>query len=234
MLKHYRAGLTKKRGYTRSVRATAHLLLASLTLWALPTRAGTTPEVKVDRRVQVVTTVYWLATEGKAFEGRVDKAYADRTKFYFHKLHAHPAFKYAKKLNDAGFTADQAIPWILSYSSLPELDPPPPRQGPPWGKVTEDDLNAFADALRDFASDTNFDAFLEQQSLRLIGQATRARQALEPVRDWPEHTQILVTPLVGTRTWTVTTEAETYIIVNPSGFESIGDLTGHLRELLAP
>lgn len=189
--------------------------------------AVSTVEVKVDRRVQAVTTIYWLVTKGKAFDGYVDKSYGDRTKYYFHRYHNHVAFDYARKLNDAGFTGEQAVRWILTHSTLPELEPTEESKKAAKQPVTEDDLSAFADSLRDFTVDTNFDAFLNQQSLPLFGQATRTKEALDGA-GVADGVQVLVTPLIGGQSYDVVTETGHYLVVNPYGYKTVAELRSAL------
>ena len=186
------------------------------------------PDVKVDRRVEVVTTIYFLITKGEAFDGYVDKSYGERTKYYFHRYNNHTAFHYARKLNEAGFDGEQAVRWVLTHSALPELKPTDESKKAAKHPITEDDLAAFSDALRDFAVDTNFDAFLSQQSLPLLGQATRTKEALEGA-ELGQDVQVLVTPLLGAESYDIVTETGHYIVLNPFGYKTIEELRSTLR-----
>ena len=81
----------------------------------------------------------------------------------------------------------------------------------------------FADSLRDFAVDTNFDSFLEQQSMRLTGFAAQARSAAgdEATAAILGDAQLLVAPLVGSLCRRVDVDSQHYVVLNPTAYATI-------------
>ncbi len=123
--------------------------------------------VRVDPRVEIVMTIFRLAGADEFNMENSASPYSKAIDSYFAAHTDHPAVKAVEKLraeHSIGFNAvpDLAVR-LKDFSSgefLVPIDPLPIGMDKRW---TPDGVRSFAALVRDFARDTNYAAFLEQQ-----------------------------------------------------------------------
>lgn len=142
------------------------LLFALLSAFAPPSIAAPFP-VRVDPRVEIVMTIFRLAGADEFNMESSASPYSKAIDAYFAPYKDHPAIKAVEKLRSEHSIGFNAVPDLAvrlkDYASgefLVPIDPLPVGMDSRW---TPDAARSFAALVRDFARDTNYAAFLEQQ-----------------------------------------------------------------------
>ncbi|MBY0113734.1 MAG: DUF4932 domain-containing protein [Phycisphaerales bacterium] len=157
----------------RAVSSALSILLAaflSLLCGPIPQVAAAEPApfpVRVDPRVEIVMTIFRLAGADEFNMENSVSPYSKAIDVYFASFKDHPAVKAVEKLRSEHSIGFNAVPDLAvrlkDYSSgdfLVPIDPLPVSMDKRW---TPDAARSFAALVRDFARDTNYAAFLEQQ-----------------------------------------------------------------------
>jgi hypothetical protein len=142
----------------------------AILLWPIPQAAASESApfpVRVDPRVEIVMTIFRLAGADEFNMENSASPYSKAIDSYFAAHKDHPAVKAVEKLRSEHSIGFNAVPDLAvrlkDYSSgefLVPIDPLPIGMDTRW---TPDAARAFAALVRDFARDTNYAAFLEQQ-----------------------------------------------------------------------
>lgn len=144
------------------------LLIPIILLFGLAERSVAAPfPVRVDPRVEIVMTIFRLAGADEFNMENSASSYSKAIDAYFAPYKDHPAIKAVEKLRSEHSIGFNAVPDLAvrlkDYSSgefLVPIDPLPIGMDKRW---TPDAARFFAALVRDFARDTNYAAFLEQQ-----------------------------------------------------------------------
>jgi hypothetical protein len=213
------------------------IILTSLLVLAAPTpgpqatpSTAATFEVTVDRRVELVTTVLWYASDGKAFQGPVQPDIPERLKFYFFRFQNHGAITLARQMFQRGWTGEGAVQWALELGATPELAAPTDRPRiqtvEVWSADEEEELRA---ALARFYRETNFDGYLQHLELNYLGLRVRVANLLVETQEPNVPDRVIVAPLVGERVLRRSEGGKRLILLNPVAFPRGSQL---LHELL--
>ncbi len=203
------------------------VLLAALALLAPQAGpAGKRIEVRADSRLLLITTALWLATDGKFYGEPVDPAYAQAVRNHFAPFRQHEGVTKAGTLLRRGFSYDAPVGWILHYGEPPELKEAAPLDPYHVGRAgSREALDGLAAALRSFARESDFAAFLGAQKERHDAFADRVRRVLDAegavkrleafFGEPRESYTLAIAPLIGPQNYGVHVGAHVFQVLNP-------------------
>ncbi|MBS1710051.1 MAG: DUF4932 domain-containing protein [Armatimonadetes bacterium] len=124
-------------------------------------------DVRVDPRIELLTTVFRLAGAGEYRMQSGESAYSKRVDTYFAKFKDHAAVKAAQRLREEYGVSFDAVPTLavhltdaISLGERIPFDMPPPRWDKRW---SPDAARAFVNDLKAFVKDTDYAKFLAQE-----------------------------------------------------------------------
>jgi len=146
-------------------------------------------EIRVDPRVELMSIIFHFAGHPEYDQCQIPSYKTDAHQ-HFAPFQEHEVFLFARELrNRCGVSFDAVMSLAVHLTDAETLseklpfDPPPPTLDKRW---TTHDARKFRELARDFAQQSNFAAFLEQQSA-LYAKAQRQMQTLletEARLDW--------------------------------------------------
>jgi hypothetical protein len=143
-------------------------MLGSLLLALLASSAQDAVPVRVDARVELLTLVFRLIGANEYAQPAAESPYARAADEWFGPARDHEVFRLAERLREEQGIGFNAVPSLAVHLTQPPelalrlvLEPWPERLDERWQGV---DLDAFLEALRSFAADTDFLAFLEEHA----------------------------------------------------------------------
>lgn len=144
--------------------------------------------ISVDRRVELISIVFRLAGHPEYGKCRLQD-YAKDIDTHFAKFKDHPAVALARKLRaERGISYDAPMSLAVHLTDLPELAERTPLDKAPEGldsRWKADDAREFLKLLRDFAKESDSQAFFDAHAKLYQQAAQRMEQATKPVRlEW--------------------------------------------------
>lgn len=143
-------------------------MLAALLVVGSQLSGGDLAPVHVDARVELLTLVFRLIDAGEYDQPSSDSPYARDAEQWFEPAHDHEVFRRARKLREEQGIGFNAVPSLAVHLTQPPelalrlpLEPWPERLDPRWKDA---DLEGFLAALRSFAEETEFLAFLAEHA----------------------------------------------------------------------
>jgi len=136
--------------------------------------------IAVDPRMELLAVVQHFSSWAPGGHIKSKTTYKDDIDHYFEGLQDHPAVAMVERLVDADFTHDAPVAFMLYHDQPPALDQKYPYSDYLIGRAKgEDNLIAFADALRDFARQTDFMEFYQAHQPLYHTQVTEVKSLLQ-------------------------------------------------------
>lgn len=164
--------------HSKRARFVAVLIAVLPVLTAGGARAGQSPEldVRVDRRVELVSIIFRLAGNKEYNQGRV-QSYIDDVEAHFGKYRDHDTIRFARSLRDIrSISYDACMSMAVHMMDGPMLEgrlPFDPRPESLEKRWTSADAQRFVEAAAQFARDTHFADFYDKH--RPLYDATAGR-----------------------------------------------------------
>jgi hypothetical protein len=156
---------------------------------AAPATADHVIEVRVDRRVELLTLVARLAGFDEFNQANSKSPYSRAADAWFREQRDHPAVKRLQELRKSNGVGFDAIPMLavhledsVALEERVAFDTPPERLDQRWGGA---DARAFLVLLRDFVKAADSEGFFDSQEERFAGAAERLRAVIEKSRALP-------------------------------------------------
>ncbi|MBN1301333.1 MAG: DUF4932 domain-containing protein [Melioribacteraceae bacterium] len=125
--------------------------------------------VKVDTRIELLSVVQHFTTWADRRHTKYESRYKEEVEKYFKKYSGHEAVRLSQELTDKGFTYDAPPNFVLYHSNPPDFNQETEYSDYLIARAgSGNKLESFANALRKFAQDTDFPAFIGSQKAYFI------------------------------------------------------------------
>ena len=136
--------------------------------------------ITVDPRMELLAVVQHFTSWAPGGHIKSKTTYKDDIDHYFEGFQDHPAVAMVERLVNSGFTHDAPVALMLYHSDPPELDQKYPYSDYLIGRANgEENLIEFADALREFARQTEFMRFYQAHQALYNTQGVEVKSLLE-------------------------------------------------------
>jgi hypothetical protein len=126
-------------------------------------------KVKVDPRIELLSVVQHFTTWADNHHTKYESRYKSEVQKFFSKYSNHKAVQLSQDLTNAGFTYDAPPAFVLYHTNPPTFEKVSEYSDYLIGRAgSKARLEAFANELRNFASETNFSSFLETRKSYFI------------------------------------------------------------------